>query len=678
MNAKRALEILKKYKDELQFKSKTYEQLVESPEGIRIVQLKMDGELQALVHDKKDTFLVSITGRRRKDLPVVEEARRRLQGKGDSLFFGELYVVDERGRNIPYPQAVSILRKPEKKDLERIKLAVFDVYQFQGKRVQDDYPDRFLLVQEIFDGGKLVAPVASAVGPSALKKLWNKVTRENYEGVVVYTDDIIKVKPKFTVDLAVIGMEEATESSTGKPKGVMGALHLAFMDKDGNFLYAGKCGTGFTDLERKSWWQWGQRNRVEGPEKPARFRHTLWVRPKRVVEVEYQDVNKKEQTPLIFSRGRYTWAEEKEEAISLRFPKFVRLREDKRVRPRDVRLEQVPEIKEAMEIDPSYKKSDEVSFGGDLGSELLMTQREEPKGVAPVEVKKKKRQTLLFDLDPARFKRRGAFIFSILPEGRQIHRPPKNTALKSQICKSNARNFKWYITRQELPNPVRMQLDYGVSKMAEVPQVNEQSGLSMDYGNTGPFVLLTLSKYLGTPLFEKYWEKLKESALAGEGFQKYTERYPPEVFGYEPGSAELEIDRLSEELKEAVLNDRQEEAIALAELILDIIYGKTPIIRQQAFEGQGISAYFVPALGEYLNEISRKGVWPMAGEELWGTTDPALASARARELALRWGGTPVVLEVLATPEEEVEKEGHRVFLLGEGISPNRILRILPG
>jgi len=310
-----------------------------SPERGDIVEIKIDGELSGLYFDgKRSAFTISLEGRARSDFPVTEEAKRRLKRYGKCYFVGELYAVDESGKPLPYPDAISILRKPTPESEKRIKLAVFDVLDFQGRSVKDDYSDRFALIQRLFKKGRFVHPVLSG---KSVKELWKLVEHDRYEGVVVRRDRVIKIKPKFSLDVAVI----AITADEGKQ---MSAVHVALMDTKGNFRYIGKVGTGFKIKERPEWFKWAISRKVEGPSKGP-FRGAIWVKPERVIKITYHRLNKRETPVLTFEKNRY-----KQTGVApciTMAGRFDEVRTDKEVKPSDLRLEQIPGWKEM------YKKS---------------------------------------------------------------------------------------------------------------------------------------------------------------------------------------------------------------------------------------------------------------------------------------------------------------------------------
>lgn len=88
-------------------------------------------------------------------------------------------------------------------------------------------------------------------------KIYSGFTAQGMEGAVIKTTDFkwvngtskdcIKLKIEFECDLKVIGMTEGT----GKAKGMLGSLTLS--SGDGKIVT--DCGTGFSDLARKTWWE---------------------------------------------------------------------------------------------------------------------------------------------------------------------------------------------------------------------------------------------------------------------------------------------------------------------------------------------------------------------------------------------------------------------------------------
>lgn len=121
---------------------------------------------------------------------------------------------------------------------------------------------------------------------------YNEMLKEGYEGIMIKnmmglyrykrSNDWLKMKPEETLDLEILNVEEGT----GKYKNKLGAI-ICKINKDNDTV---NVGSGFTDIERENYWN--KRNELIGM----------------IAEVKFQ---------------------EKTKDGSLRFPVFVRFRNDK-------------------------------------------------------------------------------------------------------------------------------------------------------------------------------------------------------------------------------------------------------------------------------------------------------------------------------------------------------------
>ena len=128
---------------------------------------------------------------------------------------------------------------------------------------------------------------------SMIKKLLKKVVAEDKEGIMVNMNDalyvtkrsdaLLKVKEFHTIDLKIIGYEEGS----GRLKGTLGAIIVDYKGHSVNV------GSGLTEMDRNQLWK--QRQSLVG----------------RVAEIEY-----------------FEESTNKHGGTSLRFPTFVRLREE--------------------------------------------------------------------------------------------------------------------------------------------------------------------------------------------------------------------------------------------------------------------------------------------------------------------------------------------------------------
>ena len=143
---------------------------------------------------------------------------------------------------------------------------------------------------------------------------FDRVVGEGQEGVVVKRLDApydagrrgsgwVKVKPRHTLDLVVLGVEWGS----GRRRGTLSNIHLGARDGDG-FVMLGKTFKGMTD-EMLAW----QTERFLSLE-THREGHVVFVRPEQVVEIAFDGVQRSTRYPG---------------GVALRFARVLRYRDDK-------------------------------------------------------------------------------------------------------------------------------------------------------------------------------------------------------------------------------------------------------------------------------------------------------------------------------------------------------------
>jgi len=335
-------------------KSIDYEELPNKISDNCIIQEKVDGQLVAFNWTKGSESSFSNTGFGvRKELPVLDEIVHILKSHGyaQSTIMGELTFVKKRGVPEQFNQTMSKTRAPEsKEDEDKIHFFIFEWYTGNDKKKSDtyeDYLESFKELHKIFKDAKHIYPVDYYIGKDNLKKAWNEFVKdEKNEGIVIRCPNkIIKSKPFFTIDLAVIGVERGT----GVNKNRMGALKLAYFDGK-HFHLAGRVGTGFSFKDRDDYWALAKKHEVK------KEGNVIWVDPykfNKILEIQYQRAKGTYNHTLEFKKGE--WSEgEKEFTITLTIPSFKRLRDDKTVNKADLRMTQVPIFSE---LKSQYKKS---------------------------------------------------------------------------------------------------------------------------------------------------------------------------------------------------------------------------------------------------------------------------------------------------------------------------------
>ena len=332
----------------MDFKSEEYENIEAFvKDKPLVISTKIDGVLNGLSYSEGKAYFATREGRITEELPVTKEISKLLGSKQETILFGELYGVDADGKELPLNETVSITRKPKSsEDENRIKFGVFDIYKYDGKLVEEnDYWKRLLLIQELFENGTLVHPVyaKNEDGSSAIKSMWEEeVIGKGHEGIVLHIEgDTVKIKPTKSVDALVIAVKPNLE------KGFISSLFLALMDKDGVYRSTSFVGTGLKEEERIEWLTYANENRAIAPNHDE----LIWIdisKTPRIVEVDYERPIVKETESFEFANGEWKQLEEERLSATLIKPRFIRLREDKKVNENDLRLIQIPDLEKEL------------------------------------------------------------------------------------------------------------------------------------------------------------------------------------------------------------------------------------------------------------------------------------------------------------------------------------------
>jgi DNA ligase-1 len=154
--------------------------------------------------------------------------------------------------------------------------------------------------------------------PEVIGKMYHEALAAGHEGLMLkvpvspYTPGVrgknwIKIKPAVdTLDLAVIG----ADWGEGKRAHLFGSFLLACQDSSGNLVPLSKVATGFSDEQLQEMYGLLKNRVISGSGKEVRFE------PGFVIEVGYSEI---QMSPNY------------EGGFALRFPRFIRLRDDKSI-----------------------------------------------------------------------------------------------------------------------------------------------------------------------------------------------------------------------------------------------------------------------------------------------------------------------------------------------------------
>jgi hypothetical protein len=339
------------------------------PKADYFVSRKVDGEFTVLIYNGGEVFTLNPGGTVRTGLPVIEEAARLLSKAKvqRAMIAGELYaLVDDRRPRVH--DVVTVARQPkDEADLNRLRFAVFDIMPLDGA-VAGPYADTWKTIGQWFGAGERVHPVEtqSAGGPDDVEKLFEKwVVKEGAEGLVARSDTagLFKIKPRHTLDVAVLGFTE----STGDREGMLHDLLYGVMRRDGSLQVLSRVGGGFDDDQRRTMLADLKDMVVSSEYAEVNSDHVAYhmVQPEWVIEISCLDLISQTTRGAPVNRMVLDYQNNGSKGYhvirrlplaTVISPQFIRRREDKSVRPHDVRIDQVSSIVEVPLWDRDARK----------------------------------------------------------------------------------------------------------------------------------------------------------------------------------------------------------------------------------------------------------------------------------------------------------------------------------
>ena len=309
-----------------------------------IIEQKIDGQSALLEYKSGTAKFGSLGGTIIWDLPLTDEIEKIMKRKGikEITAVGELAAM-QGGKIIGFDESESLIKNP-KADKSKISWHPYQILEIDKEKIKDDFGSYKKMWPEIirlFDNASHVRPVKKYEGSiPEFDHAWKiLVEKQKNEGLVIRTENnkVIKCKPTYSYDLIIIAVGDKKKKNW--PKKMIGTTLMAFMDEDRNFREAGEVGTGWTEEEKKELFSWAQKNKVGEDDTH------VWVKPQKVMEVQWERSNIREMPSYKYSRGKY---EEGEKLMSgtIVKPRFIRWRTDKSATPSDLRLTQIPDWEE--------------------------------------------------------------------------------------------------------------------------------------------------------------------------------------------------------------------------------------------------------------------------------------------------------------------------------------------
>ncbi|KAH9898363.1 ATP-dependent DNA ligase [Cubamyces lactineus] len=316
-------------------------------------EYKYDGE-RAQVHKLEDGT-IAVFSRNSEDMSkkypdLMEQLPRCIKdGTKTFVFDAEAVAIDkDTGKLMPFQELSRRKRKDVKvEDIKvRVCLFAFDLLYLNGEPLlQKDFEERRALLKEHFqpvDGEFQFAKASDCETTDEIQAFLEESVKDGCEGLMVKmlegelshyqpsrrTVNWLKLKKDYlagvgdSLDLVVVG----GYYGKGKRTNVYGAFLLACYDADAEeYQTVCKIGTGFSDEALQAHYEALKSLEMSSPRgdiKVGGAKPDVWFEPKVVWEVLTADLS---LSPI------YTAAQGlvEERGISLRFPRFIRVRDDK-------------------------------------------------------------------------------------------------------------------------------------------------------------------------------------------------------------------------------------------------------------------------------------------------------------------------------------------------------------
>jgi ATP-dependent DNA ligase len=328
-----------------------------------LASVKYDGHLAFITVNKGKAELLDRNGDVL-NVPAITNAAKNI--KDHVVLVGELccYAND---RSTTHREVSAALAKPDKNDL---RLAVFDIIEYNGEPVNDDPKTKIETLTKILSKGKEIFAIEQKLFESRkdLIAFYKESTDQNAEGIVVRSANgiVYKVKAVHHLDLVVLGYAE----STGERDGWLRELLLGFALGDDQYQIITKCGGGFSDNDRQE-----MPSELEKMAVPTEYTEVsgaktafVMVKPEMVIEISCLDLINETSSGAIrkatlrFDKKKGYLNEGNHNTLSIISPNFVRIRKDKKANEQDAGTQQAYNLTEPLNEKNSKEKGAESTI----------------------------------------------------------------------------------------------------------------------------------------------------------------------------------------------------------------------------------------------------------------------------------------------------------------------------
>jgi len=269
---------------------------------------------------------------------------RKIKAK-EIIFEGEALAFDrQKDRYFPFQQTMHRRRKHGVDAASKeypLDLFVFDILYLEGKDMTGEkYEDRRAEIERLFKGPVLLpSGMKMAKTAAELGKQFKEALAKGLEGIIAkdlkapYTAGKrkfawIKLKRSYgkavdTIDAVIVGYYLGQGARAEFEFG--GLLVAVYNPERGRLETVARIGSGFSEDEMKSFKESLEKIKTKQP--PSMLDYSVepdfWVEPKYVVEVAFDDITLSPMHTCGLKEGK---------GYALRFPRLVRLREDKTIK----------------------------------------------------------------------------------------------------------------------------------------------------------------------------------------------------------------------------------------------------------------------------------------------------------------------------------------------------------
>ncbi len=316
-------------------RSENIDKILERMNGKASFEMKLDG-IRIQPHKKEDEIFLFT--RRMEDytskFPDLKEPTIEAIQTKKAIVDGELVAINkETGKPMPFQE---VLRRRRKYDIEKVaeeipvQVYLFDVLlSGEETMIEKPYKERRKELEKIVNPTDRIKIVEKRTlqNPKEIQTFQTEAVSQGHEDLLAKNPNSkyragkrefawLKLKAEVeTLDLAVVG----AFAGKGDRAGTFGSYLLAAQhSQTGTLKTVTRVGSGFTDEELEELTKRFEKLKVG--EKPSQVDSEIdpdyWFKPKEVFEINYEEIQKSPSSEAHTS------------GFGLRFPRFVRIRED--------------------------------------------------------------------------------------------------------------------------------------------------------------------------------------------------------------------------------------------------------------------------------------------------------------------------------------------------------------